>query len=166
MIRRNILGRPLKSTAAAVFHCLKPHHTSSPDVAICRSRHNPLTSRIGRFSTDSAVTDSAQPTELTRVVDGCDYEHWLVVTEPPNGYPQRSEIVHRYIQTLAMALGRYSFKSVVSSKNIIKLVSQGLFMHGIIGKMRKLHFAHLYFTKFSVSLLLLMVSVNHCQLSI
>ncbi|XP_057474127.1 multiple organellar RNA editing factor 7, mitochondrial [Actinidia eriantha] len=105
MIRRNILGRPLKSTAAAVFHCLKPHHTSAPDVSIRRSRHNPLTSRIGRFSTDSAVTDSAQPTELIRVVDGCDYEHWLVVTEPPNGYPQRSEIAHRYIQTLAMALG-------------------------------------------------------------
>ncbi|KAI3521364.1 hypothetical protein L1887_10827 [Cichorium endivia] len=38
-------------------------------------------------------------------IDGCDYKHWLVVMDPPTNYPLRHQIVERYIQTLASALG-------------------------------------------------------------
>nr|XP_043617943.1 multiple organellar RNA editing factor 7, mitochondrial [Erigeron canadensis] len=38
-------------------------------------------------------------------IDGCDYNHWLVVMDPPTGYPTRLQIVQRYIQTLASAFG-------------------------------------------------------------
>ncbi|KAI8529708.1 hypothetical protein RHMOL_Rhmol12G0246100 [Rhododendron molle] len=103
---RNILRIPLRLTAAAVFQCLKPNETPSI------SRHlPPPISRGQRFSADSAATESPRPTrcsELTRVatlVDGCDYQHWLVVVEPPEGYPERSQIVDHFITTLASALG-------------------------------------------------------------
>ncbi|KAG5523575.1 hypothetical protein RHGRI_035397 [Rhododendron griersonianum] len=104
---RNILRIPLRLTAATVFQCLKPNETPSI------SRHlPPPISRVQRFSADSAATESPRPTrcsELTRVatlVDGCDYQHWLVVVEPPEGYPERSQIVDHFITTLALALGR------------------------------------------------------------
>ncbi|VVA20739.1 PREDICTED: multiple organellar RNA editing factor [Prunus dulcis] len=69
-----------------------------------------------RFSSSSAPTSSAAAdssaatqcsglTRLASLVDGCDYEHWLVVMEPPKGYPLRDEIINGYIQTLATALG-------------------------------------------------------------
>ncbi|CAL5340380.1 unnamed protein product [Camellia sinensis] len=48
------------------------------------------------------------PPPLSRVatlVEGCDYEHWLVVVEPPKGYPLRTQILNDYIKTLAIALG-------------------------------------------------------------
>ncbi|KAE9453364.1 hypothetical protein C3L33_14727, partial [Rhododendron williamsianum] len=108
---RNILRIPLRLTAAAVFQCLKPNETPSI------SRHlPPPISRVQRFSADSAATESPRPTrcsELTRVatlVDGCDYQHWLVVVEPPEGYPERSQIVDHFITTLALALGSFQAK--------------------------------------------------------
>lgn len=63
------------------------------------------------FSWDSANL-SMPPTELSgltqvdSLVNGCDYNHWLVVMDPPDGYPLRDQIVQRYIQTLALAIGR------------------------------------------------------------
>ncbi|XVE51855.1 hypothetical protein DITRI_Ditri02bG0074800 [Diplodiscus trichospermus] len=62
------------------------------------------------FSSDSGSNNSVplERTELTRtpvLVEGCDYEHWLVVMEAPKGYPLRDEIVDTYVKTLAMALG-------------------------------------------------------------
>lgn len=41
-------------------------------------------------------------------IDGWDYKHWLVVMDTPIGYPLRNQIIERYIQTLASALGRYN----------------------------------------------------------
>ncbi|KAM1060141.1 hypothetical protein TB1_024097 [Malus domestica] len=60
-----------------------------------------------RSSADASAKDStgSELTRLATVVEGCDYEHWLVVTEPPKGYRLRDEIISGYIQTLATALG-------------------------------------------------------------
>ncbi|KAI3761657.1 hypothetical protein L1987_52078 [Smallanthus sonchifolius] len=41
----------------------------------------------------------------TSAIDGCDYKHWLVVMDPTIGCPLRYQIVQRYLQTLASALG-------------------------------------------------------------
>ncbi|KAJ8755777.1 hypothetical protein K2173_024321 [Erythroxylum novogranatense] len=72
------------------------------------------------FSSDSGATNSrtAELTRLSSVLEGCDYEHWLVVMEAPKGYPVRDEIVSRYVKTLAMALG-----SEEEAKNVIYSVS-------------------------------------------
>ncbi|KAH7856397.1 hypothetical protein Vadar_000879 [Vaccinium darrowii] len=107
MIRRNVLRIPLRLTAAAVFPYLKPQEKPAINVPLLFRHLPPSISRFRRCSTESAP----QPfkcSEFTRVatlVDGCDYEHWLVVMEPPKRYPERSEIVHEFITTLALALG-------------------------------------------------------------
>ncbi|GKD56473.1 multiple organellar RNA editing factor 8, chloroplastic/mitochondrial-like protein, partial [Tanacetum coccineum] len=41
----------------------------------------------------------------TILLDGCDFEHWLIVVEKPEGEPTRDEIIDSYINTLAKALG-------------------------------------------------------------
>ncbi|KAJ4841702.1 hypothetical protein Tsubulata_032459 [Turnera subulata] len=99
-----IIKKPLTLTAAALR----------------RRRHRPSTSPCGVssspppnslcFSTDSVPENSSktQQTELTRLpslLQGCDYEHWVVIMQPPRGYPPRDEIVDGYIKTLGMALG-------------------------------------------------------------
>jgi hypothetical protein len=40
------------------------------------------------------------------LLDGCDFEHWLVVTEKPEGDPSRDEIIDGYIKTLGQVIGR------------------------------------------------------------
>ncbi|KAI3892698.1 hypothetical protein MKW92_051734 [Papaver armeniacum] len=37
--------------------------------------------------------------------DGCDYQHWLVVMEKPQGEPTRDEIIDSYIKTLSKVIG-------------------------------------------------------------
>ncbi|XP_054817111.1 multiple organellar RNA editing factor 8, chloroplastic/mitochondrial-like [Prosopis cineraria] len=44
---------------------------------------------------------SNRPPKETILLDGCDFEHWLVVMEKPEGDPTRGEIVDSYIKTLA-----------------------------------------------------------------
>ncbi|KAK9282029.1 hypothetical protein L1049_004940 [Liquidambar formosana] len=116
---RTIVRQPLKLTAAL------SHSTSVSNVQLhrryrslippFRSNLSPVpfsssSSASGWFSNDSSTGESAatQRPELTRVpslLEGCDYVHWLVVMEPPRGYPHRDQIVHEYIKTLAVALG-------------------------------------------------------------
>ncbi|KAK3030942.1 hypothetical protein RJ639_036680 [Escallonia herrerae] len=87
---------------------------SAPGIPIYY-RFTPLVSRIRRLfsNSSSASTRGSELTRAATAVDGCDYRHWLVVMEPPEGHPQRDEIVHNYyIKTLAMALGRYKYFAV------------------------------------------------------
>ncbi|EPS68675.1 hypothetical protein M569_06097, partial [Genlisea aurea] len=39
------------------------------------------------------------------LVEGCDYEHWLIVLRPPDAFPDREEISQHCVATLAEALG-------------------------------------------------------------
>ncbi|KAG6387294.1 hypothetical protein SASPL_152481 [Salvia splendens] len=48
---------------------------------------------------------SNRPPKETILLDGCDFEHWLVVVEKPEGDPTRDEIIDSYIKTLAMVVG-------------------------------------------------------------
>lgn len=46
------------------------------------------------------------------LLNGCDFEHWLVLMQPSPGDPHnpstpRDEIIDSYIKTLAMVVGRY-----------------------------------------------------------
>ncbi|PIN02941.1 hypothetical protein CDL12_24539 [Handroanthus impetiginosus] len=61
---------------------------------------------LPRFFSDAPpLTRVSELPRVESLVDGCDYKHWLVVMHPPENYPQRDEIIQRYIATLAMALG-------------------------------------------------------------
>ncbi|XP_057795945.1 multiple organellar RNA editing factor 8, chloroplastic/mitochondrial [Salvia miltiorrhiza] len=60
--------------------------------------------------TESSLNDpnpnwSNRPPKETILLDGCDFEHWLVVVEKPEGDPTRDEIIDSYIKTLATVVG-------------------------------------------------------------
>ncbi|XP_071731950.1 multiple organellar RNA editing factor 7, mitochondrial-like isoform X2 [Rutidosis leptorrhynchoides] len=76
------------------------------------SRYFPGLTSPSAHNFHRSLTTGSDPqlrvTELKRAatpIDGCDYNHWLVVMDPPIGYPLRHQIVERYLQTLASALG-------------------------------------------------------------
>ncbi|XP_043690290.1 multiple organellar RNA editing factor 8, chloroplastic/mitochondrial-like isoform X2 [Telopea speciosissima] len=48
---------------------------------------------------------SNRPPKETILLDGCDFEHWLIVMEKPEGEPTRDEIIDSYIKTLATVVG-------------------------------------------------------------
>ncbi|XP_057786732.1 multiple organellar RNA editing factor 7, mitochondrial [Salvia miltiorrhiza] len=94
MLRKVLLAPPSNLTAAVNL------------LSFSRRSDSALHCSIRRFSSDSPT--QTRVTELPRVdalVDGCDYKHWLVVMQPPDNYPQREEIIHQYVATLAVALG-------------------------------------------------------------
>ncbi|KAM1699886.1 hypothetical protein EV1_030606 [Malus domestica] len=60
-------------------------------------------------STTSSLRDpnpnwSNRPPKETILLDGCDFEHWLVVMEAPQGVITRDEIINSYIKTLATVI--------------------------------------------------------------
>ncbi|QCE10036.1 multiple organellar RNA editing factor 8, chloroplastic/mitochondrial-like [Vigna unguiculata] len=73
----------------------------------------PTTSSFRALSTratTSSLNDpnpnwSNRPPKETILLDGCDFEHWLVVVEKPEGDPTRDEIIDSYIKTLAKVVG-------------------------------------------------------------
>ncbi|KDP36270.1 hypothetical protein JCGZ_09835 [Jatropha curcas] len=54
---------------------------------------------------DPSPNWSNRPPKETILLDGCDFEHWLVVMEKPEGDPTRDEIIDYYIKTLAQIVG-------------------------------------------------------------
>ncbi|KAH9329709.1 hypothetical protein KI387_001817 [Taxus chinensis] len=79
-------------------------------VSITRPVVRPLVRRYATIPTTSSVNDpspnwSNRPPKETILLDGCDYEHWLIVMEPPEGNPTRDEIIDSYIKTLAQIVG-------------------------------------------------------------
>ncbi|KAG1370247.1 multiple organellar RNA editing factor 8, chloroplastic/mitochondrial [Cocos nucifera] len=54
---------------------------------------------------DPSPNWSNRPPKETILLDGCDFEHWLIVMEPPDPSLTRDEIIDSYIKTLAQVLG-------------------------------------------------------------
>lgn len=59
---------------------------------------------------DSSPNWSNRPPKETILLDGCDFEHWLVVVEKPDENLTRDDIIAGYIKTLASVIGRYIVK--------------------------------------------------------
>ncbi|GAB4842641.1 hypothetical protein Ancab_012614 [Ancistrocladus abbreviatus] len=123
MIQNFFLRRPSKLTTA-VFSLQSI--CASADAILRRYPPFMITRPTTSRSSENVLRDensvpASRITGLTRletVVDGCDYEHWLVVMETPLGYPSREEIVHGYVSALAAVLG-----SEEAAKNSIYSVS-------------------------------------------
>ncbi|XP_065863713.1 multiple organellar RNA editing factor 3, mitochondrial [Euphorbia lathyris] len=63
-----------------------------------RSGYSPLN--------DPSPNFSSRPPKETILLDGCDYEHWLIVLEFPNDpKPSEEEMINAYVKTLAAVLG-------------------------------------------------------------
>lgn len=56
---------------------------------------------------DPSPNWSNRPPKETILLDGCDYEHWLIVLEfPEKTKPSEEEMVDAYVKTLASVVGR------------------------------------------------------------
>ncbi|KAF8100316.1 hypothetical protein N665_0227s0048 [Sinapis alba] len=126
IISRSFIRRPAKSLSSLFtrsFASSAPlSKTPASSLYTCRSR--PLFAALssvarGGFvsfkalstqATSSSLNDpnpnwSNRPPKETILLDGCDFEHWLVVMEPPEGDLPRDEIIDGYIKTLAQIVG-------------------------------------------------------------
>lgn len=58
---------------------------------------------------DPSPNWSNRPPKETILLDGCDYEHWLIVMEFSNDpKPSEEEMINAYVKTLAAVVGRYN----------------------------------------------------------
>ncbi|XP_058078274.1 multiple organellar RNA editing factor 7, mitochondrial-like [Magnolia sinica] len=92
--------RPFSSSFVNPSRLPFPPSSSFPPAS-----RNIATDQMPPPSSDSSVTQSSRPPTEPIPPEGCDYEHWLVVMEPPKGFPLRDEIVQGFVETLAMVLG-------------------------------------------------------------
>ncbi|XP_066357167.1 multiple organellar RNA editing factor 8, chloroplastic/mitochondrial-like [Miscanthus floridulus] len=95
------LLRPLAAAAS-----LLPAGAAAPGAGVRCFATQPATSSLR----DSSPNWSNRPPKETILLDGCDFEHWLVVMEPPPGDASnpditRDEIIDSYIKTLAQVVG-------------------------------------------------------------
>lgn len=59
---------------------------------------------------DPSPNWSNRPPKETILLDGCDYEHWLIILEfPADTKPSEEEMINAYVKTLANVVGRYRF---------------------------------------------------------
>lgn len=77
--------------------------------------------------TNSSLNDpnpnwSNRPPKETILLDGCDFEHWLVVMDPPEGDITRDEIIDSYIKTLAQVIGRFEVWFFFFSLSLLSLL--------------------------------------------
>uniref|UniRef100_A0A7N1A6J8 MORF/ORRM1/DAG-like MORF domain-containing protein n=1 Tax=Kalanchoe fedtschenkoi TaxID=63787 RepID=A0A7N1A6J8_KALFE len=49
--------------------------------------------------------DALYETREDIMLDGCDFEHWLIMMDKPEGDPPRDDIIDSYIKTLATVVG-------------------------------------------------------------
>ncbi|TKW34030.1 hypothetical protein SEVIR_2G278500v4 [Setaria viridis] len=102
-----VSSRPLRPLAAGAGSLLPSAQRPSPSA--------PATRLFATQAATSSLRDSSpnwnnRPPKETILLDGCDFEHWLVVMDPPSGDPAnpdatRDEIVGKYIETLAKVVG-------------------------------------------------------------
>ncbi|CAN8259321.1 unnamed protein product [Cochlearia groenlandica] len=105
---------PLAKTPASSLYTTSLLIRSRPLIAalssVVRSGGFVSAKGLSTQATSSSLSDpnpnwSNRPPKETILLDGCDFEHWLVVVEPPEGEPTRDEIIDSYIKTLAQIVG-------------------------------------------------------------
>ncbi|KAE9458062.1 hypothetical protein C3L33_10034, partial [Rhododendron williamsianum] len=89
----------LRPLVAVNFHCLSP----------ATAARGYATRRTSSSLNDQNPNWSNRPPKETILLEGCDFEHWLVVVEKPEGDPTRDEIIDGYIKTLSEVVGRFDF---------------------------------------------------------
>ncbi|KAK6946645.1 hypothetical protein RJ641_000118 [Dillenia turbinata] len=125
--RVSLLSKPLLSSLLLSRSSISTLSFSSPSSSLSLFRLRPLISITSHLrqttpslsftvrsfatrQTSSSLNDpnpnwSNRPPKETILLDGCDFEHWLVVMEKPEGEPTRDEIIDSYIKTLAKVIG-------------------------------------------------------------
>jgi hypothetical protein len=103
-------SRSISTTTTLSFLCRRLRPLAAAAVT---SRHILLPSfrALSTSPTTSSLNDrnpnwSNRPPKDTILLDGCDFEHWLVIMEKPDGDPTRDEIIDGYIKTFAEVIGK------------------------------------------------------------
>ncbi|XP_021719221.1 multiple organellar RNA editing factor 8, chloroplastic/mitochondrial-like isoform X1 [Chenopodium quinoa] len=112
-----LLSRPFSSsttttTTSAAFSLLRLRPLASA-AALHRYPAALTTTAFRTFATRQAQNSlsdnnpnwSNRPPKETILLDGCDFEHWLVVTESPPENATRDEIIDSFVKTLAEVIG-------------------------------------------------------------
>lgn len=86
--------RPLAAAAVTSRHILLPSFRALST--------RPTTSSLN----DQNPNWSNPSPKETILLDGCDFEHWLVIMETPDGDATRDEIIDGYIKTFAEVIGK------------------------------------------------------------
>ncbi|XP_078445417.1 plastid developmental protein DAG [Wolffia australiana] len=109
LLSRAVSSQPKPSFTGSAFlgrnRLLRALPAASPWSVFSRSK---MTSSGSSYSPlgDSPPNSGARPPKETILLDGCDYEHWLIVMEfPENPKPSEDEMINAYVRTLAAVLG-------------------------------------------------------------
>ncbi|KAK8960649.1 hypothetical protein KSP40_PGU004409 [Platanthera guangdongensis] len=120
MARRSVsslLSRSLITSSPATLRSRLPVATAAAvSVDMLQLMASPIAAGPARWKTTSGsgyspINDSSpnwnnRPPKETILLDGCDYEHWLIVMEfPENPKPSEEEMVSAYVKTLAEIVG-------------------------------------------------------------
>ncbi|KAJ6417122.1 hypothetical protein OIU84_002925 [Salix udensis] len=121
----SILSRPFTSLSATSSTLLR--RSLRPLSAAANINRSVSRISIRSFSvkpSSSSLNDpspnwSNRPPKETILLDGCDFEHWLVVMDKPEGDPTRDEIIDYYIKTLSEVVGSLKGCSLQFCKSLI-----------------------------------------------
>ncbi|GAV69526.1 hypothetical protein CFOL_v3_13027 [Cephalotus follicularis] len=93
-----------RSLPPLLSHALRSFPTPSFTPIRCRVNRSG-NSAYSPLNSGSNFSDRP-PTEMAPLFPGCDYNHWLIVTDKPGGEnATKQEMIDYYIQTLAKVLG-------------------------------------------------------------
>ncbi|KAL1536288.1 Multiple organellar RNA editing factor 3, mitochondrial [Salvia divinorum] len=100
----SLLSRRSRASLSALLHTLNHHQpvaerfASQTRLSSSRTGYSPLN--------DPSPNWSNRPPKETILLDGCDYEHWLIVMEfDSDPKPTDEEMINAYVKTLASVVG-------------------------------------------------------------
>lgn len=102
----SLLSRRSRSSLPALLHRLNPQEQQPvADRFVSQTRF--CSSSPSGYSplNDPSPNWSNRPPKETILLDGCDYEHWLIVMEF-DSKPTNEEMINAYVKTLASVVGR------------------------------------------------------------
>jgi hypothetical protein len=108
-----LLNKTISSSTASSFSTLSsrsrfvlPLVDKVSSLGPCYIATRPKTSGSGYSPlNDPSPNWSNRPPKETILLDGCDYEHWLIVMEFTDPKPTEDEMINAYVKTLTSVLG-------------------------------------------------------------
>uniref|UniRef100_A0A5B7B7M6 Uncharacterized protein n=1 Tax=Davidia involucrata TaxID=16924 RepID=A0A5B7B7M6_DAVIN len=125
----SILSRSLSSssTLSLTRFAVRSIIRFRPFIALSCFTPSPIAIGLRCFSSNLPAFLS-QPCKDLRLLDGCDFDHWLVVMDIPEGNPSRDEIIDSYIKTLAMVIE----SEEAAKKSVYSVSTQYYFAFGCV----------------------------------